>query len=129
MHFASLLADTLNHSSIKIYLLAVRSLHIDHGFPDPSVNCLCLQHLLRGIKEVQGPASPRCLPIIVDYLKVIQHSFDLSTRDHVMWAACCLEFFGFLWVREFTVNFVFDHNTHMTVSNMQADSLVNPSCF
>ena len=58
MRFASLLADNLNHSSIKVYLSAVRSLHIDHGLPDPLVNCLRLQHLLRGIKRVQGPALP-----------------------------------------------------------------------
>jgi len=130
MRFASLLADNLNHSSIKVYLSAVRSLHIDHGLPDPLVNCLRLQRLLRGIKRVQGPASPRRLPITVDHLKVIQRSLDLSTRDHVMlWAACCLGFFGFLRAGEFTVNSVFDPNTHMTVSDLQADSLVNPSCF
>ena len=94
------------------------------------VNCLHLQCLLRGIKRVQGPASPMRPPITVDHLKAIQRSFDLSTRDHVMlWAACCLAFFGFLRAGEFTVNSAFDPNTHMTVSDLQADSLVNPSCF
>ena len=89
--FAFLLAHNLNHSSINVYPSAVRSLHIDHGFPDPLVNCLCLQCLLRGIKQIQDPASPRCLPIIADHLKVIQCSWELSTRDHVMmWAVCCL---------------------------------------
>jgi len=29
MSFASLLADNLNHSSIKVYLSVVHSLHID----------------------------------------------------------------------------------------------------
>ena len=94
MCFASLLADNLNHSSIKVYLSAVRSLHIDHGLPDPLVNCLHLQRLLRGIKWVQGPASPRRLTITVDLLQVIQRCLDLSTRDHLMLgAACCLGIF------------------------------------
>ena len=94
MHFAALLADNLNYSSIKVYLSAVRSLHIDHGLPDPLVNCLRLQHLIRGIKRVQGPASPSRLPITVDLLQAIQRCLDLSTRDHLMlWAACCLGFF------------------------------------
>ena len=47
----------------------------------------------------------------------------------MLWAACCLAFFGFLRAGEFTVNLAFDPHTHMTVSDLQADSLVNPSCF
>ena len=58
MHFATLLAnDSLHHSSIKVHLSAVRSIHIDNGLSDPHVNCLQLQLLLRGIEHVQG-SSP-----------------------------------------------------------------------
>ena len=39
MRFVSLLADNPNHASLKVYLSAVRSLHIDHGLPVPLVNC------------------------------------------------------------------------------------------
>ena len=49
LRFCSHLADRLHHSSIKVYLSAIRSLHIDQGFPDPLVNCLQLHRLLRGI--------------------------------------------------------------------------------
>ena len=34
-HFCSQLAGCLHHSSIKVYLSAIRSLHIDQGFPGP----------------------------------------------------------------------------------------------
>jgi len=47
----------------------------------------------------------------------------------MLWAACCLGFFVFLRAGEFTVNSVFDANIHLTVTDLQADSLVNPSCF
>ena len=52
--FCSHLADHFHHCSIKVYLSAIRSLHIDQGFPDPLVNCLQLQCPLRGIKRHQG---------------------------------------------------------------------------
>ena len=42
MRSATMLADSLNHSSIKVYLSAVRSLHIDNGLADPLLNCLQL---------------------------------------------------------------------------------------
>ena len=120
MRFASLFADNLTHASIKVYLSAVRSLHIDHGLSDPFVNCLHLQRLLRGIKRVY----------LRDHLRAIQHHLDFSMRDHAMlWAACCLGFFGFLRAGEFTVNSAFQPSIHMTVADLQADSLVNPTCF
>ena len=34
--FATSLAPSLRYSSIKVYLSAVRSLHIDHGLPEPT---------------------------------------------------------------------------------------------
>lgn len=40
-----------------------------------------------------------------------------------------LGFFGFLWAGEFTVNAPFQPSIHMTVSDLQADALVNPTCF
>lgn len=130
MRFSALLADSLTHSSIKVYLSAVRSLHIDNGLPDPLVNCLQLQRLLRGVKRVQGSASRSRLPITIDLLKVIQQSLDMRDSDHVMlWAACCLGFFGFLRAGEFTINSSFDPSVHLSIGDIQADSLVNPTCF
>ena len=122
--------DSLHPPSIKVYLSGVRSLHIDNGLPDPLVNCLQLQRLLRGIKRVQGSSPSKRLPIIIDLLKVIQRSLDLNPRNHVMfWAACCIGFFGFPRAGEFTTNPPFDTSIHLAVSDVQADALVDPSCF
>ena len=130
MRFASFLTDSLHHSSIKVYLSAVRSLHIDNGLPDPLINCLQLQRLQQGIKRVQGSSTSKHLPITIDLLKVIQRSLDLASWAHVMlWAACCLGFFGFLRAGEFTTNSPFDPSIHLTVGDVQADSLVDPTCF
>ena len=130
MRFASLLADNLHHLSIKVYLSTVRSLHMDNGLPDPLVDCLQLQRLLRGIKHVQG-SSPLSRPLItVDLLQIIQRSLDLKVYDHVvLWVACCLGFFGFLRAGEFTTHSAFDPSIHLAVTDIQADALVDPTCF
>ena len=128
LRFCSHLADRLHHSSIKVYLSAIRSLHIDQGFPDPLVNCLQLQRLLRGIKRHQGSSLPQRQPVTADLMQIIQRSLDAHNSEHIMlWAACCLGFFGFLRAREFTVNCAFDPSIHLTVQDLQVDAEVNPS--
>lgn len=87
-----------------MYLSAVRSLHIEQGFPDPLINCLRLQRVLRGIKRSQGSPAAQRLPVTDSILFVIHQALDLSSFDHCMfWAACTLGYFGFLRSAEFTV--------------------------
>jgi hypothetical protein len=61
--FATWLADDLKAASIKVYLSAVRALHIEQGFPDPLSGCLRLQRVLKGIKRCQGSSSDKRLPV------------------------------------------------------------------
>ena len=128
LRFCSPLSGRLHHSSIKVYLSAIRSLHIDQGFPDSLENCLQLQHLLRGIKRHQGSTFPQRQPVTAHLMRFIQRSLDTHNSEHVMlWAACCLGFFGFLRAEEFTVNSTFDPSIHLTVQDLQIDAEVNPS--
>ena len=88
MRFCAHLADCLHHSSIKVYLLAVHSLHIDYGYPDPLSNCLQLKPFLREIKENQVSNLPQHQPVTADLMAVLWQSLDLSNPDKVLlWAA------------------------------------------
>lgn len=130
MRFCTHLADRLHHSSIKVYLSAVRSLHIDYGFADPIVNRLQLQRLLRGIKRHQGSNLPQRQPVTADLMSVLHKSLEFTNPDNVMlWAACCLGFFGFLRAGEFTTNGTFDPTVHLTAADLQVDSSTNPQSF
>ena len=112
-----------------MYLSAVRSLHIEHGFPDPLLNCPRLQRVVRGIKRLQGSASSARLPVTDSIMLVIFNSLDLTLPDHCMfWAACTLAYFGFLRVSEFTVssNNSFSPPYHLTLQDLALDSLSSP---
>ena len=129
--FATYLADSLRHSSIKVYLSAVWSLHVDQGFPDPVVNCLRLQRVVRGIKRSQGalPSRPR-LPVSSNILCIMYSVLDLKSFDDVMfWAACLLAYFVFLQSAEFTIPSLsaFNPSVHLSVSDVSVDVPLDPS--
>ena len=59
-------------------------------------------------------------------MSVLQRSLDLANPDVILWAACCVGFFGFLRGGEFTVNSPFDPSLHLTLDDIQVDAPLNP---
>ena len=65
-----------------------------------------------------------------DLLATVHKSLDFSTPDNAMlWATCCLGFFGCLRAGKFTMNGPFDPLVHLTVADLQVDSSTNPQSF
>lgn len=129
--YASYLAQSLQPSSIKVYLSAIRSLHIDQGYPDPIANRLQLHRLIRGIRRTQGHSTRQRLPITAPLLHTILSSLDLAMFDHTMfWAACSMAYFGFLRAAEFTVPNLaaFSPSIHLQVQDLYFDNVQDPSC-
>lgn len=129
--FTAHLAKSIQSRSIKVYLSAIRSLHIENGFADPIAGCQQLQLLIRGIKRMQGHTTGQRLPITNQLLMVIRGALDFRQHDHVMfWAACTLAYFGFLRAAEFTVQNLksFDKTTHLQVEDLAFDDRAKPSC-
>ena len=70
-----------------VYLSAVRSLHIEKGFPDTLRNCLRLQQVLRGVKRSQGSPAAQRLLITDSLLLVIHQGLDINIFYHcAFWA-------------------------------------------
>ena len=129
--FVTHLAQSVQYTTIKVYLSAVRALHIEQGFPDPLVDCLRLQRVLRGIRRSQGDSKVTRHPVTDHTLLAVFKFVDLNIPDHCMlWAACNLAYFGFLRSSEFTVSNLasFSPEVHLSLADIAVDSYDAPTC-
>lgn len=134
---AHLASEGLQHSSIKGYLSAVRRLQIVQGLGDPFVaSWPMLECTLRGIKMRQAkkvatrPASR--LPITPDILRLLRKHWERESRDPdciMLWAACCMCFFGFLRSGEITVPSAAEYDADCLLSegDVRLDSVSKPT--
>ena len=105
IYFASYLARTVKHSTIKLYLAAVRNLHISCGHRDPLSGKLLLKKILRGILRYQGQSRILRQPVTPGGLQTIKPILHSWLGDHdfsMVWAAFTLAFSAFLRCSEFT---------------------------
>ena len=117
INFSVALARSVQYTTIKNYLSAVKNYHSSHGFELPLSNFLRLQLILRGIKRSQGQQSRIRRPITLQlrnifyYLPNVQHT---ANREFLMlWAAMTLAFFGFPRLGKLTCNSTFDPKHHL----------------
>ena len=94
-----------------------------------------LDYIMRGVKKnkaVTGSSSRECLPITPVIMRQLRGVWSLSgeSRDtKLIWAACCLCFFGFLRAGELTVpsNNGYDPAVHLNVGDLALDNATQPS--
>ena len=128
-------AQQLKYQSIKCYLSAIRHLQISHGFADPfSPGAFPrLEYVLKGIRRSPNPTpTQQRLPITPDILRRM-HSVWAEVANnpdtHLLWAACCVPFFGFLCSGELTTpsQDSYDPQSTLLLSDIALDTHNNPT--
>lgn len=136
MFVSHLAQEGLSHTTIKVYLSAVRYQHITAGFYKEFSSHLTprLEMVLKGIKKDtanQHNTRPR-LPVTIEILAKMKAVLLCKPQDYnniMLWAACCTAFFGFLRCSEFTVPSQVDYlpDTHLSLSDVAIDCKESPA--
>ena len=133
---AAHLTQSVQPQTIHVYMAAVRNMHLEAGFRDPTMNALLPPRVMQGIKRTAtDPAIQRTrLPITIDLLRKLTNQLSLDRRRHqqdkgMLKAAMVLAFFGFLRCAEFTAPPAgFDPATHATRQDVTLDVTLGRTC-
>ena len=123
--------EGLAHQTIKGYLSAVRHLQISRGLPDPFQQAQPkLEYTLKGIKSTQAKDPNRqsrsrlpMTPKILWHMRQILNRAPTDRNNIMIWAACCMCFYGFLRSREITLpsRTSYDPGAHLSQGDVAID--------
>ena len=137
LFITQLATEHISYKTIKVYLSAVRHMHVAAGMYSQFSQQLTphLQLTLKGIQRSQAISSsqpPRQhLLITLQLLQSIYQHLSQQPQHYnniLTWAVCCLAFFGFLRVSEFTVpsDAQYDKDCHLSIDDISIDNRKNP---
>ena len=134
--FVSYLASrNLSYPTIKVYLAGIRSLHVVTGYDVSFQSHLTprLHQVLKGIRKEKARTLPSRIrrPITRDIMLKIKGALLKNPHSYhniMMWAACCLAFFGFLRSSEFTIpsQSSYDPEVHLSIKDVAVDNRAKP---
>ena len=132
--FVTYLAQqNLSYATIQVYLSAVRYCHITTS-ESTTLRTPRLNYVLKGIRKTcsmnHQPREREPITFqIMERLHTVLSKHPGNYKDIMIWAACCLAYFGLLRVSEFTTSSpdYFDSSTDLMLSDVALDNRVSPT--
>ena len=127
LYVAYLSKEGLKASSVRVYLAAIRALHIEEGHGNPLEGYMRVQRAVRAL-EIQAEPPKQKLPITYTIMEKLQ--MVVGAKDYhasLIWAAMTLAYFGCLRGAELAHTGQFNAELHLTSADMsfhpEADSI------
>ena len=132
--------DHVSANSLKVYLSAIRQLHLQQGLPPPVLASMPRLHqVLRGMKisQARSPKTPTTqrarqpiTPPLLHDIRRFWSSYPPDQDKTMLWAAFTTCFFGFMRSGELCIQDTtkgFDETTDLTFNDVAVDDYQNPS--
>ena len=117
LFIAYLHTNNCKSSTIRVYKAAVRSLHIEEGYGDPTEKFLRMKQALRGI-DVISDNPVKKFPITLDILCKLINILCDTVSDKMLAAAFTLAYYGCLRASEIAIEGKFDPRYNLQVSDV-----------
>ena len=106
-------------STIRVYISAVRSLHVEEGYGNPLKHFLKLKQALRALDNVSERPTKK-MPITLDILTNIYYLLGSSLEDQMLWASFTLIYYryGCLRAGEVIIDSTFNPNVNLQVKDV-----------
>lgn len=118
LYVAYLHKEDLKASSVKVYIAAVRALHIEVGYGNPMEGYLRMQRAIRAL-EINSEPPMQKLPITIQIMSQLYGVVGNDYNSKVTWAAMALGNFGCLRAAEFCVTQrTFNPRVNLTMSDI-----------
>ena len=130
-----LVTSNVSLRTIKVYLAAIRHMHVCKGLHNHYSHQITTRLLLvlRRIKRRQAGThfTKLRLTITIPILYSIKRALSKEAPSYdntTFWAMCCTAFFGFLRVGEFTIpaGGSYDTSCHLSLRGVAVDNRANP---
>ena len=93
LRFIAHLSHSLTHSSILVYLSAVRALHVQYTLPPPTLTAPRIKLALKALSQL-SPEVKQALPITFPIMQAFMSKLNDSLEDLSLWACMTSLFFG-----------------------------------
>lgn len=117
LYVAYLSKEGLKASSVRVYLAALRSLHIEQGLNNPLEGYMRIHRAVRAI-EIESEAPKQKLPITYAIMEQLESVLKGDYFQSVLWAAMTLAYFGCLRCAEVTHLGYFDASVNLSLADL-----------